>query len=136
MMCHSCLPPTFHSEVFPTEWLDYFFYASDVPASNYGVAGRYLLSDTTQRELYPVGTPQDNSLDKLKRSTATQSSMEGRRLPKADQRRPRMTHRRYQDAILQGEDDFGQMNLVRHRIETAGARPIKQPLRRLHRGLS
>ncbi|KRZ60230.1 hypothetical protein T02_7410 [Trichinella nativa] len=61
MMCHSCLPPTFHSEVFPTEWLDYFFYASDVPASNYGVAGRYLLSDTTQRELYPVGTPQDNS---------------------------------------------------------------------------
>ncbi|KRY16294.1 Transposon Ty3-G Gag-Pol polyprotein [Trichinella patagoniensis] len=31
--------------------------------------------------------------------------MEGRRLPKADQRRPRM------DAILQGEDDFGQMNL-------------------------
>ncbi|KRX25672.1 hypothetical protein T07_3046 [Trichinella nelsoni] len=126
MMCHCCLPPTFHSEVFPTEWLEKFedfFYTSDVPASNYGVAGRYLLSDTTQRELYPMGTPQDNSLNELKRSTATQSSMERRTLPKADQRRPRM-----------GEDDFGQMNLVRRR--TAGARPIKQPLRRLHRGLS
>ncbi|KRZ71950.1 hypothetical protein T10_12101, partial [Trichinella papuae] len=87
------LPPTFHSEMDPTEWLEKledFLYTSDVSASNYGVDGRYPLSDATWRELYPVDTRRDNSLHKLKRSTATQSSMERRRLPEADQRRPRM----------------------------------------------
>ncbi|KRZ19403.1 hypothetical protein T11_8895 [Trichinella zimbabwensis] len=122
-----------HCDMRAPEWLEKledFLYTIDVSASNYGVDGRYPLSDATWRELYPVGTRRDNSLHELKRSTATQSSMERRRLPEADQRRPRM------DAILLGKDDFGRMNLVRNRIETARARPIKQPLRRLLRGPS
>ncbi|KRZ79957.1 hypothetical protein T10_3024, partial [Trichinella papuae] len=64
-----CPPPAFCPEMDPTEWLEKledFFCVSGVPTSNYGVVGRYLLSDPVRRVLYPVGQARDSSFEELK----------------------------------------------------------------------
>ena len=37
----------------------------------------------------------------------------------------------YADVISQSDGDLGKTNLVKHRIDTQGANPIRQPVRRL-----
>ncbi len=36
----------------------------------------------------------------------------------------------YQDVFSTGEFDIGRTSLIKHRIDTPGARPVRQPLRR------
>ncbi|KRZ11353.1 hypothetical protein T11_12576 [Trichinella zimbabwensis] len=68
----ACFCPllVFRQELDPTEWLEKledFFCACGVLKSNYGVVGRYLLSDPVRREQYLVRQARENSFEDLKR---------------------------------------------------------------------